>query len=280
MTEQLTIAAPGIPVDMERSAVLSDCGTYRYALGRIWNPTTPPALFIGLNPSTADARQDDPTIRRCIRFARDWGYGGLLMGNLYAYRGMKTTTSTAPLKDSWLVQRLQQPRAFKIAGQAIDNPFSFGGGYKNGGLSDGAMDLIRPIMSFDYMGAAEFEFGAVPEAFGKLAKHQEELTAWSFPVTRANRGWAKEDAQECEAVVYALAPAAWREEVETRVRGWAVDPPRMQEPPNLGRALLPKEDWDRDVCGWFELDNGFLVFTDGDMWRKTAALFDVEAPGA
>lgn len=43
-------------------------------------------MFIGLNPSTADETQDDPTIRRCIRFAKDWGYGALCMTNLFAYR--------------------------------------------------------------------------------------------------------------------------------------------------------------------------------------------------
>jgi hypothetical protein len=69
-----------------KGAVLSDCGTYRYELSRIWNRDVRPALFVGMNPSTADADQDDPTIRRCVRFARDLGYGGLLMGNLFAYR--------------------------------------------------------------------------------------------------------------------------------------------------------------------------------------------------
>ena len=43
-------------------------------------------MFIGLNPSTADEIQDDPTIRRCIRYAKDWNYGGYIMGNIFAYR--------------------------------------------------------------------------------------------------------------------------------------------------------------------------------------------------
>ena len=43
-------------------------------------------MVIGLNPSTADETQDDPTIRRCKRFAKDWGYGGLIMTNLFAIR--------------------------------------------------------------------------------------------------------------------------------------------------------------------------------------------------
>jgi hypothetical protein len=71
---------------VERFAVLSPCQRYRYALGRTWDLDATPVLFVGLNPSTADADNDDPTIRRCIRFARDWGHGGVLMGNLFAFR--------------------------------------------------------------------------------------------------------------------------------------------------------------------------------------------------
>lgn len=42
--------------------------------------------FIGLNPSTADETKDDPTVRRCIRYAQDWGFGGMVMLNAFAYR--------------------------------------------------------------------------------------------------------------------------------------------------------------------------------------------------
>ena len=70
---------------MERGARLSPCRTYRYALWRRWGEG-PPAMFIGLNPSTADETADDPTIRRCIAFARSWGHGALCMANLFAYR--------------------------------------------------------------------------------------------------------------------------------------------------------------------------------------------------
>jgi len=68
------------------SASISRDGRYRYALRRVWDPRNPSVLFIGLNPSTADHQQDDPTIRRCIRFARDWGFGELIAANLFAFR--------------------------------------------------------------------------------------------------------------------------------------------------------------------------------------------------
>lgn len=71
---------------MDRGATFSDCRAYRYVLWRIWSEDSPYLNVIGLNPSTADETVDDPTIRRCIGFARDWGFGGLVMTNLFAFR--------------------------------------------------------------------------------------------------------------------------------------------------------------------------------------------------
>lgn len=70
---------------MERAAVISKCGAYRYSLTRRWSDA-PLLSFVMLNPSTADAKEDDPTIRRCIGFARREGAGGLIVANLYALR--------------------------------------------------------------------------------------------------------------------------------------------------------------------------------------------------
>ena len=68
------------------SAVISECGKYRYSLSRVWDENKPRVLFIMLNPSTANAEKDDPTIRRCIGFAKDWGYGGIYVVNLFSLR--------------------------------------------------------------------------------------------------------------------------------------------------------------------------------------------------
>src|SRR6185436_7280733 len=67
-------------------AVFSDDMVFRYKLWRIWDHSVLSVNFIGLNPSTADDRTDDPTIRKCIGFAKRNGYGGLVMTNLYAFR--------------------------------------------------------------------------------------------------------------------------------------------------------------------------------------------------
>jgi hypothetical protein len=71
--------------DPGRSATISDCGRYRYDLTRTLGGG-PLVNFVMLNPSTADADLDDPTIRRCLGFARSWGCGRLVVTNLYAYR--------------------------------------------------------------------------------------------------------------------------------------------------------------------------------------------------
>lgn len=70
---------------MERTAVISPCGLYRYNLTRRWGIGLP-LVFIMLNPSTADAHADDATIRKCIGFASRYGYQAIEVVNLFAFR--------------------------------------------------------------------------------------------------------------------------------------------------------------------------------------------------
>jgi len=71
---------------VERAAEISPCGKFRRSLSRVWDKSLPLVLYIMLNPSTADALVDDATIRRCMSFAYQEGYGGILVWNLFDYR--------------------------------------------------------------------------------------------------------------------------------------------------------------------------------------------------
>lgn len=90
---------------MTKNALLSPDQVYRYTLIRHWGEDDDFALFVGLNPSTADAELDDPTIRRCISFAQEWGMDGLVMVNLFAFRAT-------------------DPRVMKAAADPVGNPYN------------------------------------------------------------------------------------------------------------------------------------------------------------
>lgn len=74
---------------LEAGAAFSPCGRYRCALFRRWSEAGGRCLFILLNPSTADAVRDDPTVRRCMGYARAWGYGEAEVVNLFALRATR-----------------------------------------------------------------------------------------------------------------------------------------------------------------------------------------------
>ncbi|GAA3550600.1 DUF1643 domain-containing protein [Nonomuraea rosea] len=98
-------------------------GPYRYTLWRTWTLRPEPALcaWVMLNPSTADAAQDDPTIRRCVAYARSWGYDGIVVRNLFALRatdpaGLATAAEpVGPGNDEWLSGRWDGVRRVVVA---------------------------------------------------------------------------------------------------------------------------------------------------------------------
>ena len=74
---------------MEKRAIISNSGLYRYELHREWDKDKGKVLFIMLNPSTADGNEDDLTTRRCVKYAERWGYGGIMIGNIYPFRAKR-----------------------------------------------------------------------------------------------------------------------------------------------------------------------------------------------
>lgn len=109
------------------SAVISGCGRYRYSLERCW-ADGPTVAFVMLNPSTADAYQDDATLRRITAFARAWNYGALIVGNLYAYRATdpadlwKTPDPVGPDNNQHLVRIVKQSNRIIAAWGAHARP--------------------------------------------------------------------------------------------------------------------------------------------------------------
>lgn len=91
------------------TADFSPCRTYRYTLWRRWGSGTSFVQFIGLNPSTADEFVNDPTLRRCINFAKSWKFDALCMTNLFAFRSPKPKIMKAAAEpvgednDKWLL---------------------------------------------------------------------------------------------------------------------------------------------------------------------------------
>ncbi len=105
---------PGSPQPaITAAAAVSHCGGYRWWLERVWDPQRPRLLFLGLNPSSADAGRDDPTLRRLLAFARGWGYGGLEVLNLFSRRGSspallrRAADPVGSCTDRWIRRRLR-----------------------------------------------------------------------------------------------------------------------------------------------------------------------------
>jgi hypothetical protein len=90
---------PPWPEGSKVRAKFSDCERYRYGLSEIWDKDLPLVMFLMMNPSVAGIEHADPTLIRTGRYARTWGYGGQLVGNIHAYR----------LTDSTLLATAEEP---------------------------------------------------------------------------------------------------------------------------------------------------------------------------
>jgi hypothetical protein len=123
-----------------KAAVLSDCGTYRFALTRVWDLELPALCWVMLNPSAADDRVDDPTLRACIDFSVRWGFGKLVVVNLYAVRGADPSVCkthphpVGPGNDEAILAALTECQAVVL-------------GWGNHGVGDRANDVVRFALS-------------------------------------------------------------------------------------------------------------------------------------
>ena len=200
---------------------------------------------------------------------------------------MKKDSKNTEMLHSRLIQRLLRPRHTKINGVSIDNLFSFGGGFINGGMSKEGMDAVRDIFSFDYMGAAEFEFGAVPEALSKMATLHKDLIAFTVDVeTKKENLYPNEEkrlyGEPIKATIYAICEKSQKEEVGKRIKLFARTPygHDTKEVILLNQTIRRKPEASKlhdDYVGWLELNNAFMFFSDKETWENVCKLFDVKA---
>ena len=120
-----------------KGAIFSPDRKYRYQLWRVWDTTKKPILFIMLNPSTADERVLDPTVRRCLGYAMRWGYGQMDICNLFALR------STNPME----LYRSEDPvgvdndEHILVAAKSCDKIIAAWGNH--GGYNDRSVDVLN-----------------------------------------------------------------------------------------------------------------------------------------
>ncbi len=198
------------------------------------------------------------------------------------------------MKRTKLIQRLRAPSEKSGVFKDKDNPFAFGGGYKNGGLDEQAMALIRPLFDFDYMGAAEFEFGALPKAINKMIEYQKSdggglvLKTVTFnsedikiPEYRSHRTTRISPPQELKAyVVCSKADAA---EILRRAKTILCDENKegqdldgeiwLKERFGLGEYMATTGHTGVELIGGLELDNGFLITSKKEIAEKFLKLF-------
>ena len=115
-----------------KKAIISDCGKYRYELHREWDNSKRKVLFIMLNPSTADGLNNDITTIRCMNFAKKWGYGGIMIGNIYPFRAKRPKDLRKWLKDGGTYQFFNRDAVHQMAEQADIVVCAWGCNYKGG----------------------------------------------------------------------------------------------------------------------------------------------------
>lgn len=194
--------------------------------------------------------------------------------------------------DTCLVQRLTAPSTSDMHDK-IEHVF---GGASKIDMGPEGFKILRTIFTFDYMGAAEYEFGSVPRVLKALAEDHDKLMATHIvvPADKIEPNWKRQRPKRTakgkiakkqpvfppinDKVVYVLCRKEHLSEVDKRVNLLAGSKIRTKMGTRFPETLDPIGEFDGKVTGWLELDNGFLFFVDKVMWRKTTALFTGEDP--
>lgn len=203
-----------------------------------------------------------------------------------------------PFLQTWLVQRLK-PRPPSLLTAAAEQVF---GGH-NLGLSTEGWALLQKLFGFDYMGAAEYEFGTIPRVLQEMLLDVDQLATFELTLERKDvrENWAKEHRrrmnrqQELQnarrkgvkapkekkpelenfkpATLYVLCREAHKEPAREAIKLLALGTTQTKCSNNMARTLDPVPGEEENLVGWLELDNGFFFFRDKYVFDITCAFF-------
>ena len=194
------------------------------------------------------------------------------------------TTERKELRNSYLIQRLQKPYT-----GCEGNPFVFGGGKLRGGINKEAYALINQIFRFDYMGAAEFEFGAVPKSLDAIRVGFEndlvvtgEIKIKDIPVYYACH---KDVQNEVETRIKEFGEGKYKGRTKERVVfADVISTIQKKNNPSKEPQSKREKEWAEqdakyylEYIGWLEIDNHFIWFVDKNAFDKFTHLFGKEA---
>lgn len=193
---------------------------------------------------------------------------------------METTLSKrGKVEPTFLIQRLLKP----LPNDKKINGLAFGGGLRNGGLTDKALAMIDSIFRFDYMGAAEFELGAVPKALSKIYICKSECQA--LQISGKPDSWymtipEKFYRREYLRTVWLISPIGDITKHARKVINYLAEQRlhSFKELPLFSHAAFGIDAENSQVQGWLELDNGFLFTIDREMAERLCKLFSIPFP--
>lgn len=168
-----------------------------------------------------------------------------------------------------LIQRLKEP-FFNEKNEPSINPFGFGGGLVNGGISDDAMKILSRVFEFDYMGSAEYEWGAVPESLDVILKRRKIYTTGSIKIKKKDVYYICEKGHV----------GSLKQTIKELSNKWD-GKIKLKEPSLFNFTLGYKDEDDgtrptRLTKGWLDLNNHLMFFLDEDMFNKTCHVFDIK----
>jgi hypothetical protein len=226
------------------------------------------------------------------------------------FKKKKEPPSHQKWKEPYLIQRLTESCAKEegLLSQLAES-LSFGGGRLRGGFSEEAWNVVRQIFSFDYMGSAEFEWGAVPQSFSNIARNRKEYISFSkifkgskyqtyeVPVGKKRRKIIDMPARE--VTIYVLCHSDIKEQIDSyleklRQGDYGNSGVSLKEGTRFRACLFPEEEYswvsrlkrkeDPKWCmsvyerikGWVDIENNFMFFRDKEMYEATKALFEIK----